>query len=224
MPRATAEAAAETARRVLAAGAELFAAEGYAAVSVDDVAQHAGVTRGAVYHHYRNKVGLFRAVAADLQSGVAAAVVAAAERADGGQPDGGPPGEGWPDGGQVCGGARAQLSAGSHAFLDAITAAPVVRVLLVDAPAVIGWAQWRDLDAENSMVHLGEALSRVGVPDDLLEAMTAQLSGAMNEAALWLAERSDCSGGPDPESRRAAHRVLDRLLEAVVGSEPAGVD
>jgi AcrR family transcriptional regulator len=192
LPRASAADAAQTARTVLASATDLLAARGFAAVSLDDVAGAAGVTRGAVYHHYRSKAGLFRAVAARLQSEVAEAVVAAAEGA-GADP-------------------RAQLRAGCHAFLDAITAAPAVRVLLIDASAVFGWEQWRRLDAENSVVHLREALSDVGVPAALLDATAAQLSGAMNEAALWIAQQPQGS-----EARDAAHEVLDRVLAAAVG-------
>ncbi|RPF20505.1 TetR/AcrR family transcriptional regulator [Myceligenerans xiligouense] len=189
MPRASAAAAARTARQVLDTASDLFAAHGFTGVSLDDVAQAAGVTRGAVYHHYRNKAGLFRAVAAHLQARVADAVVEAAEHA-GTDP-------------------TARLSAGSHAFLDVITSGAAVRVLLVDAPAVLGWQEWRRLDAENSGMHLQEVLREIGVGDELLGAMSAQLSGAMNEAALWIAEHHD------DEARRQAHSALDRLLAAV---------
>ncbi|MBE1877603.1 TetR family transcriptional regulator [Myceligenerans pegani] len=189
MPRASAAAAARTAQQVLDVASGLFASRGFSEVSLDDVARAAGVTRGAVYHHYGNKPGLFRAVAARLQARVADAVVEAAERA-GADP-------------------RAQLSAGSHAFLDAVTSGPAVRVLLVDAPAVLGWQEWRRLDAENSGMHLQDVLREIGVGDDLLGAMSAQLSGAMNEAALWIAERDDA------EARRSAHSALERLLAAV---------
>ncbi|GGH45831.1 TetR family transcriptional regulator [Microbacterium album] len=190
MPRASAAAAALTAQQVLDAATALFAAEGFAAVSLDDVARAAGVTRGAVYHHYRSKPGLFRAVAARLQEQVAAAVVAAAE------------GEEQP---------AERLRAGFHAFLDAITAAPVVRILLIDAPSVIGWDEWRRLDAENSAVHLREALQDAGATEGLLDPLTAQLSGAMNEAALWIAQHEA------PESARPqAHAALDRLIAAAI--------
>ncbi|WP_308800058.1 TetR/AcrR family transcriptional regulator [Agromyces silvae] len=202
MPRATAAAAAETARVVLAAATELFGARGYADVSLEDVAEAAGVTRGAVYHHYANKPGLFRAVAAGLQDAVAGSVVAAADAASHGRAT---------DASGDTNSAFEELRAGSHAFLDAITAAPAARVLLVDAPAVIGWAEWRELDAANSARHLREALASLGTPDDLLDALTAQLSGAMNEAALQLAARP-----ADASARAAAHRALDRLLEAAV--------
>lgn len=190
MARASAEDAARTARAVLTAASEAFAASGFAAVTLEDVAAAAGVTRGAVYHHYRNKTGLFLAVVEELQGEVAANVVAAAEAAG-------------PD-------AMARLRAGSHGFLTAITAARAVRILLLDGPAVLGWQRWRSMDAEHSGAHLREALEDVGVPADLLEAMVAQLSGAMNEAALWLAQRPT-----DPGAQAAAHRVLDQLLDAV---------
>ncbi|MFD6443797.1 TetR/AcrR family transcriptional regulator [Promicromonospora sp. NPDC060204] len=191
MPRASAAAAAHTARQVLDSATDLFAARGFAAVSLDDVAQAAEVTRGAVYHHYGNKQGLFLAVAARLQAQVADAVVAAA---DGAGKD-----------------AREQLRAGSHAFLDAITAGPALRVLLVDAPAVVGWAEWRRLDEANSAAHLREALRDVGIADDLLDALSAQLSGAMNEAALWVAQQPNRAA-----SARRAHAALDRLLAAAL--------
>lgn len=197
MPRATAAAAAETARQVIDSATQLFTERGFADVSLDDVAQAAGVTRGAVYHHFRNKSGLFGAVAARLQADVAAAVVAAAD--------------------DVEADAGARLRAGCHAFLEAITAAPVIRVLLIDAPAVLGWQEWRRLDTENSVTHLREALADVGVSPLLLDATTAQLSGAMNEAALWSAQQAD-----GPAARDNAHRVLDGLLDAVTSPPSPG--
>lgn len=198
MPRASAAAAAQTAHQILEAAAELFAARGYAAVSLDDIARAAGVTRGAVYHHYDSKAGLFSAVVARFQSGIAEAVVEAAENAGTDPAD--------------------QLRAGSHAFLDAITTGASVRVLLIDAPSVIGWEAWRQLDAENSAAHLGEALQAVGVADELLDATTAQLSGAMNEAALWIAQHDDVV-----RAREQAHLVLDRLLTSLLG-RPGGLE
>ena len=191
MPRASAADAAQTAQRILDSAKELFSVRGFSEVSVDDVARDAGVTRGAVYHHYRNKVALFADVVARLQADVARAVVAAAENADP-QP-------------------LEQLRAGSHAFLDAITNGAAMRILLIDAPAVTGWQEWRRLDAENSATHLREALREAGVAEDILDASTAQLSGAMNEAALWTAQQNDID-----LARRQSHRALDRLLTAYV--------
>ncbi len=195
MPRATAAQAAQTAQNVLDIAIALFAARGYSDVALDDVATQAGVTRGAVYHHFGSKAGLLQAAVEQLQARVASQVVAVADGA-----------------GQ---GAGAQLRAGCHAFLDAATAEPVGRILLLDAPAVIGWQQWRESDANNSALHLRQALESTGLAGADLEAATAQLSGAMNEAALWLAEH----GGENPDLRASAHRMLDRLLGAFIDLE-----
>ncbi|WP_203579272.1 TetR/AcrR family transcriptional regulator [Microbacterium hibisci] len=190
MPRASAADAAETARRVREVARERFTADGFAATSVDDIARRAGVTRGAVYHHYDGKLGLFHAVAESLQAEIAARVVAEAEK----ETD-----------------AAAQLRTGSHAFLDAITDDRAARVLLVDAPAALGWAQWRELDAAASGRELAEAIAALGtVPAQLIPALTQQLSGAMNEAALWLAAEPR-----DAAARAAAHAALDLLLDAI---------
>lgn len=191
MPRASAAEAAETARRILETARDRFSADGFAAASVDDIARRAGVTRGAVYHHYDGKLGLFRAVAAELQREVAARVVSAAEGAQD---------------------AAGRLRAGSHAFLDAITADRAARILLVDAPAALGWNEWRRLDAQASGRELRDAVEALGtVAPAHVDALTQLLSGAMNEAALWLAERPR-----DTHARRAAHESLDVVLDAVV--------
>ncbi|KAB1656288.1 TetR family transcriptional regulator [Pseudoclavibacter chungangensis] len=193
MPRTSAAVAARTASRVLAVATTLFSTRGFADVSVDDVAQAAGVTRGAVYHHYDSKAGLFRAVAEHLQAGIAAELVAAADASDS---------------------PAARLRAGSHAFLDAITRGATSRVLLVDAPAALGWQEWRRIDAERSEVHLrdalGDVLAESGSDSSLLDALTVQLSGAMNDAALWIAQHDDPT-----IARPLAHAALDRLLDAV---------
>jgi len=190
MARATAAEAAATASRVRDAATLRFAAHGFDAASVDDIAADAGVTRGAVYHHYASKPGLFLAVVDDLQQQIAAAVVTAADAASS-------PAE--------------SLRLGSHAFLDAITEGCAARVLLIDAPRALGWQQWRKADAAASGAHLREALVTAGVSASDVDAATALLSGAMNESALWLSERPD-----DPAAREAAHRILDILLDATV--------
>lgn len=188
MPRSSAADAAETARIILAVATARFAEHGYASTSIEDIANAADVTRGAVYHHYASKPGLFEAVASGLQLQVADAIESAAANSD-------PP---------------EALRAGSHAFLDAITAARTARILLVDAPAVLSWAKWRRMDDEGSAAHLRDALRAIGLPSGPAAATAAALSGAMNELALWISERPS-----DASSRRRAHEALDALLDAV---------
>lgn len=166
MPRATREEAEATAARVLDTARALFVARGYAEVGLEEVAAAAGVTRGAVYHHYRNKKALFEAVLAAVQAEVAEAVSAAA-----------------------VGDAPKQLERGCRAFLAAAVAPEVRRILLVDAPAVLGWETWRAHDAAGTRL-LAEGVAAAG----LAPAFTPLLNGALNEAALWIAASDDPAG------------------------------
>lgn len=200
MPRATREASEATAARIREVARRLFSEHGYAAIVLERVATEAAVTRGAIYHHYASKQGLFEAVLADTQSAVGEAVEAAASaHAD--------PTE--------------SLRAGCVAFLRTSVHPDIRRIMLVDGPAVLGWAVWRGQDARHSARLLDDALAgldRAGllVPG-ALPAAGPLLSGAMNEAALWVA------GSAHPEAALAdAERALDLLLAAILTVAPAG--
>lgn len=156
--------------RLLTHARELFAEHGYAAVSIPDVARAAGVTKGALYHQFTGKAEVFEAVLEQAQQEVGESVAAAAD---------------------VVTDPFAALLAGCRAFLEAATAPAVRRVLLVDGPALVGWERWRELDEQASASHLAEALAAL-MDDGVLARrpvapLTRLLSGAMNEAALWLA-------------------------------------
>lgn len=170
MARATKQASEATAELILAGASELFAARGYSGVGLEEVAEAAGVTRGAIYHHFRSKRGLFAAVAARQQQRVAEAVVQSADT----ETD---PWEG--------------LRAGCRAILTASLAEESRQILLIDAPAVLGWNSWRQQDAEASGVHLSTAIEELAGQGVLvihsLAGATALLTGAMNEAVLYVA-------------------------------------
>ncbi|MEW1548859.1 TetR/AcrR family transcriptional regulator [Streptomyces tsukubensis] len=184
-----AEQRAATRRALLAEGRRRFAADGYHDVVLAEVAEAVGVTKGAAYHHFASKAGLFRAVVAEVQQELGEAVAAAADEHTG-------PWE--------------QLRAGCRAFLAAGADPAVRRIVLLDAPTVLGWDEWRDMDDDSSARHLAEALESVIaagiVPEQPVEPLARLLSGAMNEAAVWLA-RSD-----DPGALAATEAALDRLL------------
>jgi AcrR family transcriptional regulator len=191
MPRASREQSLATAAEVLATARRLFVAEGYAGVGLEEVAAAAGVTRGAVYHHYASKRGLFEAVLGQVHAEVGDAVAGAAT------------GSGW-----------ASLRRGCRAFLLASLAPDVRRLLLVEAPAVLGWELWRSQDAAASGRLLSEGLTELAAAGELavteVDAVAAVLSGAMNEAALWAAA-SDDPGGRAEEAWAVLERVLDAL-------------
>lgn len=194
MPRRTQAESEATARRVLATATALFASEGYAAVGLERIAEQADVTRGAIYHHYASKLELFGAALAQVQADVGQQVEAAALAA----------GNGWPG-----------LEAGCRAFLAAAVDESRRRILLLDGPAVLGWQTWRDLDAANAGASLQAGLQDLADADQLNHgidptAAAALLSGAMNEAALWIAASAD-----RPQTSAAAWRTLQRLLTAL---------
>ncbi|MFE0810922.1 TetR/AcrR family transcriptional regulator [Streptomyces sp. NPDC058794] len=181
-----AEQRAATRHALLAEGRRRFANDGYHHVVLAEVAQAAGVTKGAAYHHFDNKAGLFRAVVREVQQELGERVATAAEDHE----------DLWE-----------QLRAGCRAFLAAGADPAVRQVLLVDAPTVLGWDEWRTLDEESSARHLAEALTALAaagiIADQPVEPLARLLSGAMNEAALWIARGGDT---------QAAEQTLDRLL------------
>jgi AcrR family transcriptional regulator len=172
---------------------QLFATRGYAAVGLAEIVREAGVTKGALYHHFGGgKADLFRAVLAQVQADVARTVAASAEVET----------DPW-----------AQLTAGCRAFLTASTDPAVRRIMLVDGPAVLGWSEWRAMDEAGSASHLADALTALieagVVPRQPVAPLTRLLSGAMNEAALWLAETGE------PSELDAVLTALFRMLDAL---------
>jgi len=169
-PHTKAEQRTETRRRLISIARAQFTAHGYAQTSTEAIVQLAGVTRGALYHHFGNKEGLFTAVVAEVQRDVAQRVAEASRVTQ----------HPWD-----------QLILGCHAFLRASLEPDVQRIMLLDGPATISWDAWRKMDAENAM-RLLEAGIRELADMHIIEvasvmAATHLLSGAMNEAVLWIA-------------------------------------
>ncbi|WP_435969699.1 TetR/AcrR family transcriptional regulator [Streptomyces sp. Qhu_M48] len=187
-----AEQRAATRRALLAEGRRRFAEDGYHGVVLAEVARAVGVTKGAAYHHFDSKAGLFRAVVTEVQGELGERVAAAAERET----------DPWE-----------QLRAGCRAFLAAGADPAVRRIVLVDAPTVLGWEEWRALDEESSARHLTEALEGLMETGTIaprpVEPLTRLLSGAMNEAALWLARSGT------PEALELTVDALDGLLAGI---------
>ncbi|MER7520510.1 TetR/AcrR family transcriptional regulator [Streptomyces sp. NPDC126499] len=182
----------ETRQALVRESRRLFSGSGYAAVGLAEIVQAAGVTKGALYHHFTGKMDLFRAVLEEMQQEVGRRVAAAADAHD----------DPW-----------TQLIAGCQEFLAATTDPDIQRVMLVDGPAVLGWSQWRAMDEAASARHLADALSslidaRIIAPQPVAP-LVHLLSGAMNEAALWLATSSD------PEDLDHTKAALTQLLQAL---------
>jgi AcrR family transcriptional regulator len=174
--RGTPERSSATRSSLLVAAEERFAAVGYHATSTTDLAALASLTRGALYHHFNDKPGLFVAVFREVAGGLnrrAQTSVAPLQ------------GDTW-----------RQLVESQQAYLRLVAGDPgLQRIMLIDGPAVLGWALWRDLQAEyvlGGTVTVLEMLMDEGVVDrQAPEPLARLMLAALNEAALAIAHGSD---------------------------------
>ena len=173
----------ETTRLALLEAARgLFVSRGYAETSTPEICAAAGITRGALYHHFVDKRDLFRHVLAREAEAVAAQIEAAAPTAS--EP-------------------RTALIAGSEAYLDAMAVAGRTRLLLIDGPAVLGLTELAALDDANAARMLREGLAAALQRDAAqVDALARLLSAAFDRAAL------EIDAGTDAEAIRTAMREL----------------
>ncbi|MBB6669078.1 TetR/AcrR family transcriptional regulator [Cohnella nanjingensis] len=180
----------ETIRKLIEAARAVFTERGYAPSSLEEIAQRAEVTRGAVYHHFGNKKELFRVVLESVQQEIGERVEREALKR----------GEPWE-----------QLEAGCIAFVTAAVDPSMKRILLEDGPAAVGWETWREMDERNAVRHLREQLQDMKDQGLLrpvsVEALTHFLSGALNEMTLWIAEANDL-----PRAMTEIRAVLEGCL------------
>ncbi len=185
--------AAATRAALIAAARERFAKAGYHATGTTDLVALAGVTRGALYHHFTDKEHLFEAVfrqvADELSTAAGEAVAALAD-------------DPW-----------RQLLEGLQAYLRLVATNPEAqRLLLLDGPAVFGWTRWRDLQSEYTFGHLVNMLRRL-MDQGLIQARAPEplshlMLAALNDAAMTIAH------APDPQ---AARMEAGDALSALVG-------
>ncbi|CAN7204772.1 TetR/AcrR family transcriptional regulator [Ensifer sp. ENS07] len=156
---------------ILDAARGLFVTRGYADTSTPDIVAAAGLTRGALYHHFEDKKALFRAVA----EREAIAVATSIEQATSGDLS-----------------ARQALKVGARAYFDAMREPGRIRLLLLDGPAVLGKLEMMAIDAANAQRTLeegiAEAMAPATVSAERLSAMASLLSAAFDRAALDIAD------------------------------------
>jgi AcrR family transcriptional regulator len=187
----------EATRALLLTTAErLFARDGYAETATEELVAQAGVTRGALYHHFSDKRDLFRAVFIALEERIMAQVAGLAASA----PDP------W-----------SALMRGAHGFLDVCLEPEVQRIALVDAPSVLGWEEWREIDERYALglvqAALQGAMDAGAIAAQPVEPLSHILLGALTEAALFIARSDDRDA-----ARRAIGESIDRLLEGMRAS------
>lgn len=177
---------------IVEAGTKCFGSKGYAATGLTDVAEAAGVTTGAIYHHFSGKRDLFRAVAEAVEEDIVRLVSDRPGAADG-----------WTG-----------LLESVDAALAICTAPHVRRIAFVDAPVVIGGAEWREIQSRYGLGILVAAL------EDARESGTIAVDNVALAARLLLAALIEaaeaCASAPAPEAALDdAKALLRRLLRSL---------
>lgn len=191
--RTQAERSAATRAALLGAARTLFAEKGFAATGREEIVEAAGVTRGALHHHYGAKAQLFRAVYEELEHEIMTKVATAA--AGGATP-------------------TEQLRRGSLAYLDAAMDPAVQRVCLIDGTSVLGWEVRAEISGNLAlgMVQdvLRAAMDAGEIDPQPVDVLAHVLLAALHEAVLLVA-RADDQAAARAEVGVIVERVLDRL-------------
>lgn len=171
------EKARKTRAKLIAVARRLFAKQGFAATSTEEILEKAGVTRGALYHHFADKAALFEAVCIALHEEAVIEI------------------------GRAAGGSAGPFEAlleGSLAWMAHFAKPEVNRILIVEAPAVLGFEKWTALDAAHGFGELMEgveAARKAGAIRNIgAEELAVLLNGAMNAGVLWAGHKGDKAG------------------------------
>lgn len=179
-----------TRAKLVRAARELFAKRGYAQVGTSEVVRRAGVTRGALQHHFPRKKDLFRAVYEQAEQDIVDAIVAELSAKD-------DPLE--------------LLTGGIRLYLDACTDPGLRQIGLVDGPAVLGWEEWREIGARSALGLVSLSL-QTGIDAGVLrradvESLAHLILGALGEAGMLVA---------NADNPRAAREQVEGSLLALL--------
>ncbi len=165
-----------TRAKLIEVGIELFSERGYASVGTEEIVEKAEVTRGALYHHFGDKRDLFRAVHEELEQRIVAEIGAALEANPREDP-------------------LEALEVAAGAVLDAALDSKIARVTLIDAPSVLGWEEWREIDVRYGLglteAVLNAAIESGRIADQPVRPLAHLLVAAVGEAAIMVATAED---------------------------------
>jgi AcrR family transcriptional regulator len=180
---------------LIAAARPLFAERGYTGVGTEEIARAAGVTRGALYHHFDGKRELFEAVYERIEIELAERIASGALRANASSP-------------------LAAMKAGAEMFLLASTEPETQQIVLLDGPSVLGWDRWREIATEHGLglieATLGAAVEAGEIDPQPVRPLAHVLMGALDEAAMLVARADDAE-----RMRAEVGRTLGALLDGL---------
>jgi AcrR family transcriptional regulator len=181
-----------TREALIEAALELFTDRGYAEVGTEEIVARAKVTRGALYHHFEDKRDLFRAVFERVEGDLMKRIGATMDVAE----------DPWN-----------LMIAGMRSFLDACEEPAVKQISLTDAPAVLGWREWREIDNRHGLgltrAALQGAVDAGAIRPIAVEPMAHLFVAALSEAAFVIANAE--------HPRKARAQVEEALLQLAEG-------
>jgi AcrR family transcriptional regulator len=185
-----------TRQQLIEVATELFADRGYEGTSIEAVLERVSMSRGSLYHHFPGKEALFEAVVESVHAKVGEATLAAVAAVGGSD-------------------AHSVLKAGELAWIR-LAGDPVVRrILLIDAPTVLGWRRWREIEEQYGLGMLKAVLQQASdagqVPAAVVEPFAHILLATGNEMALVIALADDVSAAQEA-AEAAVDEFLARLL------------
>lgn len=176
----------------MAAARRLFTERGYDDVATEEIVRAAGVTRGALYHHFGGKAELLEAAYMQLEAESTERVARIVLGSEFESP-------------------VAAMKAGIEAFLDECADPELRQIALHDAPAVLGWDRWREIGAANGLglieASLGAAIEAGEIRPLPIKPLAHLLLGALDEAAMLVAREED------PAARAEVTATLGALLD-----------
>ena len=184
----------KTRAALVSAARALFAEKGFAGTGTEEVVARAGVSRGALYHQFRDKSELFLAVFEDVERDLVERVTAAVA--------------GETDPAQM-------MRVGCEAFLDICGEDDIRQISMLDAPSVVGWQRWREIDAKyglgliRGMVAM--AAERGALDPSLVDEASHLFLAALGEAAMMVAHAPDDASVRERVGRSLGW-MIDRLL------------
>ena len=188
-----AEQSESTRAELVSVARRLFAERGYADTPTEELVRAAGLTRGALYHHFRDKRALFEAVFEDVEQSL---MMGLAKLMD-------PKSDAWTN-----------LRRSFNAFLDACLERDVQQIVLIDGPSVLGWDTWREIEDRYALgatvAGLQQAMDEGFITPQPVAPLGHLLLAAVNEAGLVIAKSGDVKA-----ARKEVGAALERLLEGL---------
>jgi AcrR family transcriptional regulator len=198
--RTQADRSAATKEALVRAARPLFARNGFGAVSTEAIVRAAGVSRGAMYHQFKDKIALFEAVFEAVEQDVTARLATTVAEAAETDP-------------------IALMELGAQAWLDVCAEPEVQQIVLLDAPAVLGWERWRELGMKYGVglveAMIAHAISVGRIPEQPAKPLAHVFIGSLDEAAMYVVRAEDPT-----QARDQMRAVISRLVWAMSTTPP----